>query len=80
MKEERKDLFLNGASVLAIEKYNKQIHFLAVSPDGEGMCEVTYVEFLEELKKLAFVFAVSWNEEIIKDYRAFYKYFMEVTV
>ena len=78
MEKERKDLFLNGASVLAIEKYNKQIHFLTVTPDGEGMREVSCVEFLEELKSLAFVFATSWNKEIINDYRAFYEYYRKV--
>lgn len=78
MMVERKDLMLNY-SVMAIEKHEDKI-LLLVSPDDDfgGMRAVSPAEFIEEFKKLAFVFAVSWNKELINDYRAFYEYYQDV--
>lgn len=76
MVERRKDLMLNGVSAMAIEERNGKILLLVDS--GEVMRAVSPAEFIEEFKKLAFVFAVSWDKELINEYRAFYEYYREV--
>lgn len=76
MVERRKDLMLNGVSAMAIEERNGKILLLVDS--GEAMRAVSPAEFIEEFKKLAFVFAVSWDKELINEYRAFYEYYQEV--
>lgn len=69
----QKSLFLND-EVLRIEQANGKTRFLKVSSDGAGMQEVSYAEFMDFFKSLAYVFATSWNTKLIEEYREFDKF------
>lgn len=69
----KKSLFLNG-EVLRVEKTDDKVRYLKVTDDNEAMQEVSYFEFMEFFKKLAYVFITSWNTELIEQYREFDKF------
>lgn len=69
----KKSLFLND-EVLRVEKSDDKVRFLMVTDDGVAMQEVSYLEFMEFFKKLAYAFITSWNTELIEQYREFDKF------
>lgn len=73
----RKDFMISDGSVLAIEDNGNRKVFLKVAPDGSGMIETTYTEFIEYFKSLAHLCITSWNTELVDRYRDFYKAIQE---
>ena len=78
MMVERKDLMMNY-SVMAIEKHEDKILLLvSLDDDFGGMKHVSVPEFYAQLKKLAYVFAVSWDKNKINEYREFHDYYNDI--
>jgi len=67
----RKDFGINGVSDVAVEYNGYMVSFLVATPDGEGMMAVTYSEFMEAFKALAYVALTSWNTDLANEYRDF---------
>ena len=72
----QKSLYLNGGEILRVEQTDGETKFLVLSNDGCGLKKVSYLEFMEVFKKLAYVFITSWDEKLVEEYKECNK-FME---
>lgn len=73
----RRDLILNGYSVLSIIKDGDELTFL--SADNEAMVEVSKEEFIKQLKDISYVILTVSSSEKVQELRDFCKYLEKVT-
>lgn len=70
----KKELFMNGVGILKIENDN----FYIVDDNDEFYVKVNKEAFIEELKRLSWVYLTTWNKELKEDYLDIVNYVKEL--
>ena len=74
-----KHLFINGVSVLTAKKDSKgNFEYYVASKNDFAMVKVEdYQQFIEVMKKYAHTCLISWDDNLIKQYKELYNFINE---